>query len=553
MSLITAALVLPFGTLSLFLPPLLQLEASGLGHISNWPPFEYLCSYFLSSSPSRLSTILDCLISSDLRHAIVYYDTAFPGLFAALGLSLIGFWATSLAIASTKDVFLSRGFKGRDLLKTSLVPIPESLGLPTAAVYMALLFLFIPFRYFSSRPLSGVSSSSNPIADASEGAMDGRGGFPHHELATFLSALLSFISAIVLGFLDDVFDIRWRYKLPIPIISSIPLLMVYYAGGGLTSVVVPRWPFFLRHLIGSSILDLGPLYYLYMSLLSTFCTNSINILAGINGVEVGQALIISLSLCLNDALYLDSRAGMAGSRSSKELLRRHLFSLYLLLPLCGVCLALLKWNRYPSKVFVGDTFCYFAGMVFSTVGILGHFSKTVLLFFLPQVVNFLLSCPQLFGMVPNPRHRVPRFDADSGCLYPSIQYFASGDVEVDKMLENTSQGELWKAGMMTSLMLETLATMGLVQLDYWDGGNQKGKGGNKKRMIKSTTNLTLLNAILVLRGVRHKPDAKKHHEKPFQGPNITESALWIHTMVLQLIASTLAFAIRYWLASLVFP
>lgn len=30
----------------------------------------------------------------------------------------------------------------------------------------------------------------------------------------------------------------------------------------------------------------GPFYYLYMSMLSTFCTNSINILAGINGVEV---------------------------------------------------------------------------------------------------------------------------------------------------------------------------------------------------------------------------------------------------------------------------
>jgi UDP-N-acetylglucosamine--dolichyl-phosphate N-acetylglucosaminephosphotransferase len=43
----------------------------------------------------------------------------------------------------------------------------------------------------------------------------------------------------MLGFLDDVFDIRWRYKLPIPIIASVPLLMVYYAEGGNTHVVVP--------------------------------------------------------------------------------------------------------------------------------------------------------------------------------------------------------------------------------------------------------------------------------------------------------------------------
>ncbi|KAF9510086.1 hypothetical protein BS47DRAFT_1348376 [Hydnum rufescens UP504] len=39
-----------------------------------------------------------------------------------------------------------------------------------------------------------------------------------------------------------------------------------------------------------------------MSLLSTFCTNSINILAGINGIEASQALIIALSIALNGLL-----------------------------------------------------------------------------------------------------------------------------------------------------------------------------------------------------------------------------------------------------------
>lgn len=64
--------------------------------------------------------------------------------------------------------------------------------------------------------------------------------------------------------------------------------------------------------------------------------------------------------------------------------------------------------RYPAKVFVGDTFCYFSGMTFAVVGILGHFSKTMLLFFIPQVFNFLYSLPQLFKIIPCPRHRMPR-------------------------------------------------------------------------------------------------------------------------------------------------
>ena len=138
------------------------------------------------------------------------------------------------------------------------------------------------------------------------------------QVAAFLSALLSLLSATMLGFLDDVFDIRWRYKIPIPIISSIPLLVVYYAGGGGTHVVVPS---LLRPLLpnSSALLDLGALYYVYISLLATFCTNSINILAGINGVEVGQALVIALSLGANDLMYLDTKAGEGGSNYSVEL------------------------------------------------------------------------------------------------------------------------------------------------------------------------------------------------------------------------------------------
>lgn len=59
--------------------------------------------------------------------------------------------------------------------------------------------------------------------------------------------------ATMLGFLDDVFDIRWRYKIPIPIIASIPLLLVYYAEQGNTNIVVPL-PF--RPLLGT-IINLG--------------------------------------------------------------------------------------------------------------------------------------------------------------------------------------------------------------------------------------------------------------------------------------------------------
>ena len=64
--------------------------------------------------------------------------------------------------------------------------------------------------------------------------------------------------------------------------------------------------------------------------------------------------------------------------------------------------------RYPSEVFVGDTFCYFAGMTFAVVAILGHFTKTMLLFMIPQVINFLYGVPQMLRFLPCPRHRLPQ-------------------------------------------------------------------------------------------------------------------------------------------------
>lgn len=57
-------------------------------------------------------------------------------------------------------------------------------------------------------------------------------------------------------------------------------------------------------------------------------------------------------------------------------------------------------------------------MVLATVGILGHFSKTILLFFVPQIINFVYSIPQLLKIIPCPRHRLPKYNQTTGLLEP---------------------------------------------------------------------------------------------------------------------------------------
>jgi UDP-N-acetylglucosamine--dolichyl-phosphate N-acetylglucosaminephosphotransferase len=199
---------------------------------------------------------------------------------------------------------------------------------------------------------------------------------------------------IFLGFADDVLDLKWRDKLILPTVASLPLLMVYFATFNSTTIIVPK-P--IRFIIGYD-LNLGVLYYVYMGMLAVFCTNAINIYAGINGIEVGQSLVIAFSILISNIIEFNGPCR-----------DNHIFSMYLIIPFIACALPLFYYNWYPSRVFVGDTFCYFAGMTFAVVGILGHFSKFLLLFFVPQVFNFLLSIPQLFKFLPCPRHRLPRF------------------------------------------------------------------------------------------------------------------------------------------------
>jgi UDP-N-acetylmuramyl pentapeptide phosphotransferase/UDP-N-acetylglucosamine-1-phosphate transferase len=181
--------------------------------------------------------------------------------------------------------------------------------------------------------------------------------------------------------------------------------------------------------LGPSFLQLGWLYRAYIVALLVFSSNAINILAGVNGLEAGQTFVVACaSLAFNLASLAAGGGGIGGngggnggnSLAPSTIPNRdgHLFSLYVSAPLAATSLALLTFNWYPARVFVGDTYTLFAGAALASAGILGHYSETLLLFLLPQVFNFLYSVPQLAGIVPCPRHRLPVLDAKTGLLHP---------------------------------------------------------------------------------------------------------------------------------------
>ncbi|KAG8531647.1 uncharacterized protein KY384_003278 [Bacidia gigantensis] len=422
-------------------------------------------------------------------------------LVSSLAFGGVAFSITYSLIVWLKGTFMKANLKGRDMSKVKKVEIPETMGGVCAAVYLLLMVLFMPILFYSD--IKSATADLDPL-DLENGHIQIDTGrvlhrFPLGKLATYLSAMLSLALVVILGNYDDFFDIRWRHKVLIPGVASMPMLAVYFLTYGITHVVVPVQ---LVPYLGEMV-DLGSLYYVYMAAIAIFCPNSINILAGINGIEVSQSIIIAVLLLINDMVSLSKIPGTAHPATDL-----HLFSIYLLLPFIGASLALLRHNWYPAKVFVGDTYCYFAGMVFAIVGILGHFSKTLLLLLIPQIINFIYSTPQLFRLIPCPRHRLPHFNARSGLLEPSMTEWQ----------QPPSIGTTW--------FLNILARFPLLPLI-------KLVKDSEGHILKSS-NLTILNLWLVWFGPRR------------------EDKLAIEVTAFQLALGLMGLFIRHELALLVF-
>lgn len=145
-------------------------------------------------------------------------------------------------------------------------------------------------------------------------------------------------------------------------------------------------------------------------------------------------------------------------------------------------------------------------MALAVVAIQAHYSKTLLLFFIPQIFNFLLSCPQLFGFVPCPRHRVPTYDEETDKLSPSVVPFPVAPP------------------LRTRAMLHLLSVLGLTRLTV----------DPSTGIITSATNLTLPTLVLV-------------HLGPMREPTLTKCI-----MALQVAGSVVALTVRYGLASLLY-
>jgi UDP-N-acetylglucosamine--dolichyl-phosphate N-acetylglucosaminephosphotransferase len=168
-----------------------------------------------------------------------------------------------------------------------------------------------------------------------------------------LAALLSISIVALIGVFDDLFKLTRRTKVLLPVIASLPLVAVL---AGDTTMSLP--------LVG--VVDLGLFYtFVLIPVGVTGAANAVNMSAGYNGLEAGEGAVISAFL-LVIALWSGSVAASV-----------------LLAALLGACLAFLKFNWFPAKVFPGDIGTYVIGGAIAAAVIVGNMEKFGLILFIP--------------------------------------------------------------------------------------------------------------------------------------------------------------------------
>jgi UDP-N-acetylglucosamine--dolichyl-phosphate N-acetylglucosaminephosphotransferase len=161
------------------------------------------------------------------------------------------------------------------------------------------------------------------------------------------------------GLLDDLFNLRQRTKAILPFLFALPLATVVFRDPEGGTVLLST--------------DVGALVLLAIPLGITSAANAANMLEGFNGLGAGLGIIMCLAMVGLALVTGDSRG------------------LYLVLPLLGALLAFLYFNRYPARIFPGDSMTLFVGATVAAAAIMAHQKTYGALLFVPFILEFVLK------------------------------------------------------------------------------------------------------------------------------------------------------------------
>ncbi len=189
-----------------------------------------------------------------------------------------------------------------------------------------------------------------------------------------LSVLFAGFSTIAMmafiGVIDDVIGWKkgirqWQHAL-FPVVAALPLMAI---AAGETTMALP--------IFGT--VNLGIIYSLIIIPLGvTGASNAFNMLAGFNGLETGQGILLTLTLTIIALITGQYTAAVLG------------------IAMIGALIAFLSVNWFPAKMFGGDSLTLMVGANLAVMSIIGNMETYGAMLIGLFVIEFIIKARHRF-------------------------------------------------------------------------------------------------------------------------------------------------------------
>ena len=207
----------------------------------------------------------------------------------------------------------------------------------------------------------------------------------------FLGMLAGALVIVILGVVDDKYDLNAKLKLLVQIIAAaIPV----------SQGVVIRYISHPFGFLGVPYLSLGVMSVPVTIFWIVAIVNAVNFIDGLDGLSVGVCSISSLSMGII--------ALMLGQGNEAVILAT----------LLGACLGFLPYNFNPAKIFMGDTGATFLGFMLACMAVSGLFKLyAVISFVVPILVLGVPLFDICFACIRRLCHHVSPMHADRSHIH----------------------------------------------------------------------------------------------------------------------------------------
>ena len=197
-----------------------------------------------------------------------------------------------------------------------------------------------------------------------------------HPILTFqLSIVLIVILLVgIIGMVDDLITLSSKEKLFLLFLAGIPLIWV-----------APP--------------NVGLLYIILIPIALSIVANLTNMLAGLNGIESGLGIISMTSLTISCIILGKYDVAIIS------------------MSMLGALIAFLLYNKYPSRVFPGDTGTLIIGATIAAIAFIGRMKLIAFIVLFPNIIDATMKFYSA-GVMERQQHKPTQVDGDGKLIIP---------------------------------------------------------------------------------------------------------------------------------------